>query len=113
MSTRYDVVRDTAPTIAPVATRPCEAFAAEVAGRMDGPVLRHAQRRALFATAARSGIGRFEANLIIAAVQHERAATVPGAEPRHPASRWNFGPVVVAAVLQTLIAWGAWIVFCA
>ena len=114
LATRYDAVRAAAPATAPLAARPCEAFAAEVADRMDGPILRHAQRRALFAIAGKSGIGRFEANLIIAAVQHERAAVMPVAKPPHTAPpSWRCGPVVVAAVLQTLIAWGAWIVFCA
>jgi hypothetical protein len=91
---------------------PAADFAAEVARRMDGPVLRQAQRRALLAYAARAGIGRFEANLIIAAVQHERRGesglpqpTLPSSEPPRVT---RAAPVLAALTLQGLIAWGAW-----
>ena len=92
--------------------RPSEKFAAEIAGRMEGPVLRHAQRLALFEVARRLGIGRFEANLIMAAVQHQRGqarAVAANAEVHRP---W-FAPLAVFVVIQGLIAWGAWLVFAA
>ena len=91
-------------------------FAVEVGRRMDGPVLRLAQRRALLAKAHRMGIGRFEANLVIAAVQHERRAearphlSVSSATDA-PVVRWT-APAVLAAALQALIAWSAWRVWC-
>ena len=83
---------------------------------MDGPVLRHAQRRALLAIAARLGIARFEANLIIAAVQHERR-TEPGRRPATSAPAAASGilrvaPAVLGVALQALIVWGAWRVWC-
>ena len=90
-------------------------FAAEVERRMDGPVLRLAQRRTLLAKAQRMGIGRFEANLVIAAVQHERRA---GPGPRQTTSALNNGygagaaSALLALMLQALIAWGAWRVWC-
>ena len=49
-------------------------FAREVEAGVEGPVLRFSQRKRLLKAAARAGIGRFEANLIIAAVQHRRRA---------------------------------------
>lgn len=91
-------------------------FAAEVARRMDGPVLRLAQRRTLLAKAHCMGIGRFEANLVIAAVQHERRAEAgAGRITFVPNTRFHISraaPAVLALVLQGLIAWGAWRVWC-
>ena len=91
-------------------------FAAEVARRMDGPVLRLAQRRFLLAKAHRMGIGRFEANLVIAAVQHERRAeSCPRRVTLAPSTGCRVSqaaPAVLAFVLQGLIAWGAWRVWC-
>src|SRR4051812_9108738 len=45
-------------------------FAALVASRLAGPVLPYSQRQDLLRIGARLGIGGFEANLIIASVQH-------------------------------------------
>ena len=103
------------PVQPPIPHRPCGAFAAEVETRLEGPVLRQAQRRRLFGIARRLGIGRFEANLIIAAVQHERraagAAGVIDPPPDAP-SRW---PQLLCGALavgvQALIGWGVWFVF--
>jgi hypothetical protein len=50
--------------------RPSELFARLVAGRVEGGVLRYSARAQLIATAQALGLGRFEANLVIAAVQH-------------------------------------------
>jgi hypothetical protein len=107
----YTAARPPAPP--PPATTPhsrAEAFALEVAARIEGPVLRQSQRRALFAAARRLGIGRFEANLVIAAVQHEVKRTAPrAAAPATPpaAARW-LAPVATALALQAAIAWAAW-----
>jgi hypothetical protein len=46
-------------------------FADLVAARMIGTVLPFSERESLVRAAARSGINRFEANLLIAAVQHQ------------------------------------------
>ena len=46
-------------------------FADRVRQSMDGPVVRYSMRRELLREADAQGIGRFEANLIIAAVQHD------------------------------------------
>jgi hypothetical protein len=91
-----------------------EQFSLQVAARLEGPVLRHSQRRALFAAARRLGIGRFEANLLIAAVQHEKKHAAPRDQgeltPR--TSPWRFAPVVLVATMEALVAWGAWRVWC-
>jgi hypothetical protein len=90
-------------------------FAADVAARLEGPVLRHSQRRRLLKAAQQAGIGRFEANLIIAAVQHERrgsAAQSPcsrsarGRDPRDGLAAIVCAALVIA--LQGIIVWGAW-----
>jgi hypothetical protein len=78
---------------------------------MDGPVLRYSHRTGLIRTAERSGIGRFEANLIIAAVQHEageRAAALP--VEQRPRSRASWMPIAIAVIAtQAVIALGAWL----
>lgn len=58
---------------------PAAGFAQLVTQELDGPVLRYSKRQALLREAERRGIGRFEANLIIAAVQHQsdRPAALP------------------------------------
>lgn len=62
---------------------PAAGFAQLVMQQIEGPVLRYSKRQALLHEAERRGIGRFEANLIIAAVQHKSDA-LPLA--RYPAS---------------------------
>ena len=101
---------DAVAPVPPLGRGTCGTFASEVARRLDGPVLRHAERRRLFASARRVGIGRFEANLIIAAVQHERRSAVV---PEAPASRrrLNWMPVALVVGIEMVLAWGAWLVF--
>jgi hypothetical protein len=95
------------------------AFATDVASRLEGPVLRHSQRRRLLKTAERAGIGRFEANLIIAAVQHERrgndARTLgsPIHERKQPTGSLTLWPVGLVVAIQAMIGWGAWRIWCA
>jgi hypothetical protein len=86
-------------------------FADHVAINITGPVLRYSQRVALINEAGRREIGRFQANLIIASVLHERgmgqAYEVP---PERGAPGWR--PVLAAvAIVQAAIATGAWWVF--
>ena len=96
---------------------PARAFAERVAGELDGPVVRYARRRSLLAEASRAGIGAFEANLIIAAVQHERRTTTISAQrPTTPARARRFtslGPFFVVALVEAIVAIGAWQVFVA
>jgi hypothetical protein len=93
------------------------AFSRAVAQAMEGPILRYSRRQRLLQLAARLGVGRFEANLIIARVQHQtRHASLPRApRPATPAaaprdwSRWT--PLATGLSLQALLLWGFWAVF--
>lgn len=85
-------------------------FAALVRERMDGPVLRYTHRTCLIRAAERHGIGRFEANLIIAAVQHEAGERL-GAERVRSNSRtvpsW-LSIALAALATQAAILFGFW-----
>lgn len=64
--------------------------------------------------AQRMGIGRFDANLIIALVQHRRAAgrnpRPINDKPRSAGSSW-IPALCAAALLQTLLLTTAWLLF--
>jgi len=89
-----------------------ERFAGLVPQHLDGPVLCYEDRQSLLEAARRLGIGRFEANLIIAAVQHRaegehvamRSATV---ERSAVVAKWWPAVTVVLAVEMgvSLLAW--------
>jgi len=77
LETGYDTAepvarRATTPAAAPPAAADLgrAAFASAVRECLDGPVLRYSLRKALLKQASRLGVGRFEANLVIAEVQH-------------------------------------------
>lgn len=80
-------------------------FAMEVVGRMDGGVLRYSARVALLKRAEELGIGRFEANLLMAMVVH----AAKGAEPAkaRPRRRW-MAVLGVIVLVEGLIGLGAW-----
>jgi hypothetical protein len=88
------------------------AFAEEVARRLEGTVLRYSQRRLLMNAARQMGIGEFEANLVIAAVQHERRGSSPppvtraGSTPRP----WlpSLVPLLTVIAVEALIGFGVW-----
>ena len=102
----------TATTAPSVPAGRCDTFAKEVERRLEGPILRHAQRRALLAAAHRMGIGRFEANLVIAAVQHRRVTEAPPRTiPAAPGRVVHLAPLALVLAVQALIGWGAWRVF--
>jgi hypothetical protein len=91
------------------------AFAAAVSQAMDGSILRFSRRQELIRQAEALGIRRFDANLLIAAVQHrlgsERAAVVV---ERAPAKQWQWrigGLLGVAIGLQGIILLAAWGLF--
>ena len=109
-----DASRDPAATAAvekPIVPLPAGAartFAALVRERMDGPVLRYSHRTRLLRAAERGGIGRFEANLIIAAVQHEAGANRPASARRDTGYPRMRGTLVAIAATQSLIAMAVW-----
>jgi len=84
-------------------------FAARVERQVAAGVLSYSARLGLIEAAADIGIGRFEANLIIAAIQHRCGSSVSLSEPDfRPLSK---GVVVLtAAILQASILAGAWFV---
>src|SRR5215213_4693897 len=86
LSTEYDrECRSVAPATY-VPGNGARAFAAAVEGRVDaGGILRYSKRLELLKIARGFGIGRFEANLVIAAVQHGRGKVRP--EPIRRESR--------------------------
>ena len=88
-------------------------FADEVARAFDGPVLRYSARRALLRSSRRFGIGDFEANLVIAAVQHERRSAVaqeapPAVSPQSARPRFLLAPLFVVLAVESLVAAGVW-----
>ena len=87
-------------------------FADEVARAFDGPVLRYSARRALLRSSRRFGIGDFEANLVIAAVQHERRSAVaqeaPAAAPQAVRPRFLLAPLFLVLAVESLVAAGVW-----
>lgn len=84
-----------------------QTFADLVRQRMDGPVLRYSHRASLLRAAERSGVGRFEANLIIAAVQHQ-AGEGAGAESvasSHPWCAAALGFVATQGAILSALWW--------
>ena len=70
----------------------------------DSP-LRYSDRLELIKHAASRGIGRFEANLLIASVQHRQHAVI---RPPQTGRRRRLAGVIGFAIVQTMISWGAW-----
>jgi hypothetical protein len=83
-------------------------FAQIVAGELEQGVLRFSARQRLLSTAERMGIGRFQANLVIAAVQHQLGATT--SEPRQPHFSWA-SRLLAAVLLQGLIVASIYLFF--
>ena len=90
-------------------------FAEAVAGELEGGVLRHSRRDSLLRRAAGDGIGRFEANLIIAAVQHERRGSTMSARPREtarpgapPGTPGWLAALLIAIGTEVVLALAAW-----
>lgn len=66
-------------------------------------ILRYSERVTLLREAGQLGIGRFEANLIIASVQHQ----VQLAKARNPSTQPRmFSSFIAGVAMQGLIAWG-------
>jgi hypothetical protein len=85
-----------------------QAFADRVEGVMDDPLLlAHATRRNLLATAAALGIEPFEANLIIALLQHRARARAHATAPSAPRSRPRLPALAVCFALEAaaLLTW--------
>lgn len=81
-------------------------FAGTVARALEDGVLRYSVRMGLLKEAARRGIGRFEANLIIAAVQHQTGAAAEEAVHRNRGFR--VPPLVMALLVEAVVIVGLW-----
>lgn len=94
---------------APLPETPHDRFAAMVVAAVERSTLRYSRRLALIREAERMGIERFEANLIIAVVQH-RLGKLELESPQ-PARRFSpgpwlaFGAVQIAILLAALQLW--------
>jgi hypothetical protein len=98
---------ETYPRVKSQPTSHVERFTSLVASRIDGPVLPYSMRLGLIKEAQRQGIDRFDANLIIARVQH-RVPTKAVDVKSKQLPKW-FVPLVTAAVVQSLILAGVWL----
>jgi hypothetical protein len=76
-----------------------------------GTVVRYSDRLRLIHAAQELGIGRFHANLIIAAVQHEQTVDTPRIQPE--SSPRQAALVLAALLTQIAVIAGAWWMFSA
>ena len=111
-------VKDIAAVLPHLAASPgiARGFAGGVAKRLQGPLLTMDARRELVEAAGRLGIAPFEANLIIAAVQHvpQREATQREVREQPAATvpwltRWWL-PLTLSLLLEAVLVWSylAW-----
>ena len=85
-------------------------FACEVARRIEGSILRHSERKALLRRAESLGIGRVDANLAIASVQHQLGQLhFTSARPKPRSKGWMTFLIFLA--IESLIALTLWAVF--
>jgi hypothetical protein len=86
------------------------AFADLTAESMDGDLLRYSARLGLLRQAALMGIERFEANLIIAAVQHRKASGPNSWRRVEPENSRNGAgrTALIIAIVQSAIIAGVW-----
>jgi hypothetical protein len=86
-----------------------QSFSGLVREHLDGPVLRYSHRANLLRAAERSGIGRFEANLIIAAVQHQ-AGGMNRAESVAPSESWRAALIGFIATQGAILSALWWLI---
>jgi len=91
------------------------AFAQLAAMEFEGSILRYSRRLALLKMAEQMKIGRFEANLIIALIQHRLSTGETGPTAQEAATTpprfGRFLPLATFLLLQTAIIWGIWQLF--
>lgn len=87
---------------------PAQKFEAEVRQEMQKGPMRYSRRLAMLKTAAAMGLGRFEANLILAIEQNRQVST----NIDSPARDWSFACAFASfLLLQALILVSAWWIF--
>lgn len=112
------------PALPAVAARPCaypgfvqtgaaRRFADYLLGETREPmtVLRYSRRLEFVRAARRFGVGRFEANLLIAAVVERRTPAARSVEPAEPESDSVAGRLAAFALVEAAVLLGAWWVF--
>ena len=87
---------------------PVRWFGERVAREVDRQALRYSQRLQLLQQASRVGIDRFEANLIISAVQHRLGARGPAIPERAQPKPMRLVPVLVFVVVQFVVIAAVW-----
>jgi hypothetical protein len=89
-------------------TRPARRFADYLRHQTSGPmtVLRYSQRLEFLRAARRFGVGRFEANLLIAAVLDRRAGQVP--QRAEPSADSALGALAAFLLVEAAVLFGAW-----
>src|SRR5260370_31797914 len=78
-------------------------------GKEPGHVLDYSCRVALLEAAAKQGIERFEANLVIAVAQHRLSRTRDAAEAvRQPGGTRDWSGLIIFVVVEVVILGAAW-----
>jgi hypothetical protein len=90
---------------------PTEGFANLVRHEVCAGVLPYSNRLGLLTTAGKLGIGRFEANLIIASVQHRYMPLDGDAEPPRQRVSDRLVSLLIFLLAQTTIVLLAWLAF--
>jgi hypothetical protein len=90
---------------------PADEFTSQILGRIRNGVLTYSDRLELLEEAGMLGIGRFDANLIIAAVQHRCGARGAVEIPRMRRRIRALDVVGAFLAVQVLILFLAWAVF--
>ncbi len=85
---------------------PQQDFARLVRSRIQAGVLRYSDRQVLLAWAEQAGIERFEANLLIATVQHQVKRRLGHISPPDRSRRWSLA--IAALVIQSAIVSAFW-----
>lgn len=108
LSRQADVAAAPSPEV--ITPTPHVLFAQSVAARLDGPILRYSERQSLLKEAERRGLGRFEANLVIALVEHRRGGRLPRPMAPRRLPNWLLGAGLVV-LIQSLILGLAYVAF--
>jgi hypothetical protein len=101
--------QDSSRSLAAPAT-PAQQFIQVVTSRLGNGVLAYSDRLALVQQAAEFGIDRFQANLIIAALQHQLQGVATGWFDRQGKSNNTMVPLLMFLFLQAAIVLATWIV---
>ena len=85
-------------------------FLDEVRQCLDGKILRYSCREELLRRAAELGIGRFDANLLIASAQHQASAGTTTLLPEQRRGLSMMALTSAALVLQSVVLLGLWLI---